>query len=320
MEKQISQDYGKTVSPEVYINALQGHQYIPQADQCIKNIVQKFCTNKPFPSREYILDVGCGPGRITTDLGFPRCYRIGLDISQDFINYAWTKFLNGKKGADPFVSFQQMNFTEKADIMLTNGRIIKDFDVILMQGVIHHIYGEDRAKFLQKSFKLLRPDGILIIGDEFIKEYESEDERIINVTNFHLHIIGEARKGGFNELAKEEAKNLIDDVLSGEKGAEFASEEVFENIFYSAKKFNESFYDFVPVANYFTEKWISLLKEKCSELATGDVPSFNRGDYKVSLNVFIKELSLYGFVLEQKYEIGPVEQLGGMGVLVFMKR
>ncbi len=48
--------------------------------------------------------------------------------------------------------------------------------------------------------------------------------------------------------------------------------------------------------------------------------NFNRGDYKVSINVFAEELSLYGFKLKEKYEIGPVKQLGGMGVLVFTKQ
>jgi len=326
MGNPIIQGYGKTVSPEVYINALQGHQYIPQADQCIKNIVQKFCANKPFPSKECILDVGCGPGRITTDLGFPNCYRIGLDISQDFINYAWTNFMNRNKGADPFVSFQQMNFTEKVDIMLTNGKIIKDFDVILMQRVMHHIHGEDRAKFLQKSFDLLKQDGILVIGDEFIKEYDSEDERILNAAKSYLHIIHEARKGGFNELAEEEAKNLINDCFSGTKFAGHATEKTFECIYQYAQTINEMFYSHGSVAglnfdaNNQIRNMFANIENSVEHLVDPSIENFNRGAYKISPNVFIEELSLYGFVLEEKYEIGPVKQLGGMGVLVFMKR
>ncbi len=322
----IIQDYGKTVTPKLHINALQGHQYIPQADQCIKNIVQKFCTNKPFPSREYILDVGCGPGRITSDLGLPHCHRIGLDISQDFINYAWTSFLNRNKGTDPCVSFQQMNFAEEADIMLASGKIIKDFDIILMQGVMHHVHGDDRAKFLQRSFELLKPDGILIIGDEFIKDYETEDERILNVAKFYLHIIDEARKGGFIELAEEEAKNLVDDCFSGTKYAGCATQKTFEHIYEYARMINQMFCEYGGIgglnfeANNQIRNMFDYIKRSVEGILDAQAENFNRGDLKVSTRVFTEELTNYGFVLEEKYEIGPVKQLGGMGVLMFMKR
>src|SRR5690606_16301875 len=107
-----------------------------------------------------------------------------------------------------------------------------------------HIHGEDRAKFFQKSFNLLKPDGILIIGDEFIRDYESEDERILIAAKFYLHIINEARKGGFDELAEEEAKNLIDDCLSGTEYAGYVTEETFKRIYQDAETINGLFYNY----------------------------------------------------------------------------
>jgi SAM-dependent methyltransferase len=313
MEKQIIQDYGKTVTPDVYMDAIQGHQYIPQADQCILNIIKKHCEkNQPR-----ILDLGCGPGRLTFDIAKNNCHVIGLDISESFIQYAneryWEKEI--RKGT---IEFQERDFAKYGMRSNDNHQTL---DMIVMQGVMHHIHGEDRSMFLHRCFEYLKPSGILIIGDEFIRDYENEDERISNVCKFYLHIIDEARKGGFHDLAREEAKNLIDDVLSGQKGAGFASEEVFEKIYNSAELNNKSFYEHGYVFNQnISGHLIPWLKKNCSELEeVSSNQSFNRGDYKVSINVFEKELLPYGFVLTERYKIGPVEQLGGMGVLVFKK-
>jgi SAM-dependent methyltransferase len=322
MENNIIQDYGKTVTPELYINALQGHQYIPQSDQCILNVIKTYRENvwsKEKTEPLHIIDAGCGPGRLTHKIGEmgPEYFTYGLDISEPFIAFAKKNNPYGNQGyflCEDFSNPPTNSFVPSAEI-------------ILMQGVMHHVHGEDRAKFLQRSFKLLKPDGILIIGDKFIKDYESKEERILNVAKFYLHIIDEARKGGFDELAEEEAKNLIDDCFSGTKYAGHASQYVFDQIIYPyAKKINEMFYTHGSVAglnfeaNNQIRNMFNYIKRNTEHLTESSADeNFNRGDYKVSTNVFAEELSLYGFKLKEKYEIGPVKQLGGMGVLVFIK-
>ena len=184
--KEIIQNYAKTVTRECYIRALQGHQYIPQADQCIEDLTKKFCEQKPIGYRCTILDLGCGPGRITHRLGSSYSYKVGLDISPEFIDYAWTKRTNE---ADPFISFQQADFCSDEEIKLLSGKILKEFDVIVMQGVMHHVHGKDRDIWLKKCHSLLKPNGILVVGDEFIKDYNSDPERIFNVCQFYMHII-----------------------------------------------------------------------------------------------------------------------------------
>ena len=197
----------------------------------------------------------------------------------------------------------------------------KTFDVILMQGVMHHVHGEDRSKFLQRSFELLKPDGILIVGDEFIKNYLLEKERKLNVCKFYLHIIDEARKGGFDELAEEEAKNLIDDVLSGEDTAGVGNKALFQVIYEKAELANKGFYAGHHEELYELAKaLIDYLRKITKVIAELNSANFNRGDYKVSIKDFVREVENYNFTLEEKYEIGPVDFLGGMGVLVFMKR
>lgn len=321
MKNKIIQDYGKTITPELYINALQGHPYIPQADQCILNVVKKHF----YPNSEVrIIDLGCGPGRLTWRLAQSTNGGVmGLDISPDFIDYAKRTPINQLSRIEGWVRFNCIDFAK--DFQNENSKWIDVryglIDCIIMQGVMHHIHGEDRAKFLQRSFDLLKPGGVLIIGDEFIKDYESEDERIMHVAKFYLHIIDEANKGGFDELAEEEAKNLIDDCFSGTKYAGYASQHVFHSIIYPyAKSINEMFYTRGSVgglnfeANNQICKMFEHIKRRTEHLTeASSEQNFNRGDYKVSINVFAEELSLYGFNLKEKYEIGPVQQLGGMG-------
>lgn len=326
MSVTVIQDYGTTVSPELYMSTLQGHQYIPQADQCIKNIIKKFCNEKPSGYRSTILDVGCGPGRLTANLGNPNSYKIGLDISQRFIEYAQKVTTDNNHGVDPFLSFQCDDFATGREIFAHNGKTISEVDTILMQGVMHHIHGEDRNRFLEKCYALLEPDGILIIGDEFIKDYENEERRIINVAKFYLHVIGEAKKGGFDELAEEEAKNLIDDCFSGTRYAGLVTNNTLECIYRIALSINTLFYNYGSVAglNFEADNQIrnmfDCIKKSVQELAEKNVTSASRGDYKTSINKFTEEINAYGFMTKEFVrKIGPVDELGGMAVLTFEK-
>ena len=314
-KNKIIQDYGKTVTPELYIHALQGHPYIPQSDQCIRNLIKEYCqkNNNICPK---ILDLGCGPGRLAFSITENNCHVIGLDISENFIDYANERYWNSeiRKGT---IEFQQRNFAEYG---LKSNDNHQTLDIIFMQGVMHHIHGEDRSMFLHRIFEYLKPSGILIIGDEFIKDYESEEERILNVAKFYLHIIDEARKGGFNELSEEEAKNLIDDYFSGTEHAGYGDGKVFECIYEFSEKINTEFYTRGIFGNF--SKLIDLMEKNILRLIEHLKPnttSFNRGDYKTSINKFVSEVSEYGFTLSETYKFGPVDQLGGMGVLIFKK-
>lgn len=318
MKNDIIQDYGKTVTPELYINALQGHQYIPQSDQIIRNLIERHYRRND-ENWQNILDVGCGPGRLTFDVAKDNCTVLGLDISETFIKYAEEIRLQKTK-INCMPSFQVGDFAKDTLANLHEGEL---FHTIFMQGVMHHIHGQDREKFFRRSFDLLRPRGIFIVGDEFIKDYESEDERIMNVAKFYLHIIDEARKGGFHELAEEEAKNLIDDCFSRTEFAGRATEPSFEKIYDCADKVNESFYEsgyFAGGCNTRIQYLLAWIKNSIDGLIDVDTTNFNRGDFKVSTTKFIQEAAQYGFKLEEKYEVGPVQYLGGMGVLLFMKK
>lgn len=319
MSNEIIQDYGKTITPEEYNAILKGHQYISQADYCIESISKKFCGEKPLTYRSTILDLGCGPGRITMNLGLPNSYVMGVDIAPDFIKYALNQLY--RKGSPPFINYQYLDFTSDEPIVMGRKSIEPVFDVIVMQGVMHHVHGDDRAKFIQKCHKIMKPDGILIIGDEFIRDYRDEDDRKQHVCAFYAHIIAEALKGGFRTLAEEEAKNLIDDVLTGEEGAGHMNEELKAHIFGKAQNINKTFYTGHRVfMKDSTLKLIDHIRRETSKIVTqNQSENFNRGDLKISTEKFISELESFDFKMKETFRFGPVEELGGMAVIVFTK-
>lgn len=319
-KNKIIQDYGKTVTPELYINALQGHQYIPQSDQCIINIVSRESQIRPLDKKLPLLDVGCGPNRLTSrfaDIIGP--WVTGIDISESFINFSNKNLPYLKLGsARSNPTFFQLDFSKQEELEVL--KEVRPFDIIVMQGIMHHIHGNDRVSFIRNAYNYLFSTGILIIGDEFIADYDSDKTRKDNIAKFYCHIIDEARKGGFNELAEEEAKNFIDDYFSGTEHAGYGDGKVFECIYEFSEKINTEFYTRGIFGDF--SKLIDLMEKNILRLIEHLKPnttSFNRGDYKTSINKFVSEVSEYGFTLSETYKFGPVDQLGGMGVLIFKK-
>jgi SAM-dependent methyltransferase len=313
----IIQDYGKTVDPEVYMRALQGHPYIPQSDECIKRVIEEH--PKAYKRKKVILDVGCGPGRLTFDLAKNKGHHVvGIDVSPSFILYANSQLKITKDSNFPI--FHERDFGLEA----FPGYAFGMADAVLMQGVMHHLHEEGRKRTLQRCHDALKNNGILIIGDEFIRDYDSEEKRVINVCSFYLHIIDEARKGGFTELAEEEVKNLIDDCFSDTEYAGLRTSFAFKIIYEYAYVINKMFYEggyrglrneaYNQIQNLFR-----AIKESIDRNDQNEAPSFNRGDYKVSVEKFTEEVCSYDFVVDQEYNFGPVDQLGGMGVIVFRK-
>lgn len=313
-KNQIIQDYGTTVNPQVYIDALQAHPYIPQSDQCIRNLVAREFSKKQDGFG--VLDVGCGPDRLTSSFAniINQADVIGVDISESFIDFAIEK-VTGK--INPL--FLKLDFANTKDLQVLQDKM--PFNVITMQGVMHHIHGSNRDKFFINAHNLLANDGVLIIGDEFIADYDSNMIRRDNIAKFYCHIIDEARKGGFNDLAEEEAKNLIDDYFSGTEYAGYGDSRVFECIYEFSQKINTEFYTRGVFGEF--SKLIDLMEKNVQRLIeTGekDITSFNRGDYKVSIEKFVAEITEYGFTPSEAYKFGPVDQLGGMGVLIFKNK
>jgi 2-polyprenyl-3-methyl-5-hydroxy-6-metoxy-1,4-benzoquinol methylase len=312
--QEIIRDYGLTVTPEIYNEGISAHQYIGQSDAAIFRIISKFAEARGRNLTVY--DLGCGPGRITFTMGNLDAVDsvVGVDLSDSFINYAKKQGKNNNK-----VQFQIADLGKEN---LNKRMTASSADVIVLQGVLHHVHGKERENFFNWIQFLLKEDSIIIVGDEFLKNYKTESERIENACCFYAHIIAEALKGGANILAREEAKNMIDDTLHGQEGAGFADENLLEEIYTKSQQINDLFYSGEQ------QKILEIAKEllkKIRETSTNisrvkDIESFNRGDLKVSINVFRKEMEMRGFTTSHVFKFGPVDELGGMAILIINKK
>ncbi len=95
------------------------------------------------------LDIGCGAGNYAiylAELGFDVT---GCDISPTAIRLA--KENAAKKGVT-------CNFVA-ADVITVRGKLGKDFDFAYDWEVLHHIYPDDRAKYIRNVHSLLVPGG-----------------------------------------------------------------------------------------------------------------------------------------------------------------
>ena len=98
-----------------------------------------------------VIDIGCGPGHIVKHLPAGIDY-VGLDIDQPSIDYARAHF--GERGR-----FERRFF---------DGEAVGDLgpaDVVMMNGVMHHIGDEDLAVTLGHVKAALKPGGVLFTLD-----------------------------------------------------------------------------------------------------------------------------------------------------------
>jgi SAM-dependent methyltransferase len=98
-----------------------------------------------------IIDIGCGPGHIVRHLPAGIDY-VGLDIDQPSIDYANARFGDRAR-------FQRRFF---------DGDAVGDLgpaDIVMMNGVMHHIGDDDLAVTLGHVRAALRPGGVLFTLD-----------------------------------------------------------------------------------------------------------------------------------------------------------
>jgi SAM-dependent methyltransferase len=113
-----------------------------------KYAVNKHLTIKPGQT---IIDIGCGPGFIVDQLP-PGVNYIGFDIDETYIAYATERF--GTRGKFHCRIFDAAAADE-----------FKGADLILMNGVLHHMDDETVALTLQSAHAALRPGGLFFALD-----------------------------------------------------------------------------------------------------------------------------------------------------------
>jgi 2-polyprenyl-3-methyl-5-hydroxy-6-metoxy-1,4-benzoquinol methylase len=107
--------------------------------------------NKYIKENQTIVDIGCGTGLITNILAENHnCYFTALDFSDSI-----------EVGKSYSEKHRLRNINWIKDNILTY-KFQHQFDVVICQGVLHHIPAHIEA--LEKIKSLVRPDGVLLLG------------------------------------------------------------------------------------------------------------------------------------------------------------
>jgi SAM-dependent methyltransferase len=301
-------NYGASREAGRYIPGISGHPDIPQSVERMRRSIADSSIEKG--RRLTLLDVGCGPGQ-NSELFAEIADVVGVDVSPEFIQYARSQSRHENAG---YIESDYLNFQ-------TNEK----FDVIVIQGVIHHLPEEQRKLFIEKASSDLLEGGILIVGDEFLPNYANESERKLHCGPHYSRIIAEAMRGGFDDLAYDECVNLIADSLSGEDVCGYYDDAVIEFVKKNALKIYERLFGFgnkrftIKSLQTAKKKLLMELRARAARIKeSGTRKGTDPGDRKSSLANYMNLLKRH-FRIRNVYTFGPVDQIGGMGVIIAQK-
>tara|TARA_Y100000389_G_scaffold204772_1_gene259545 strand:+ start:554 stop:1576 length:1023 start_codon:yes stop_codon:yes gene_type:complete len=177
---------------KIYLNSYKNNYEI--------GVIEKQTTNED-KSAVKIIDIGCGTGYNVNKLNEKGYNVVGLDQSQDMINYANNQYSNCE-----FVNDNILN---------TNSFQYNDFDIITCLGkTIYEIKNKD--KFFENCYSLLNNDGkmvINVVNRDTFKPYvqnTKDNEVLFNPEDFNEKITNMIIKFKNNMEFKSNYNNLYD--------------------------------------------------------------------------------------------------------------
>ncbi|WP_312700530.1 class I SAM-dependent methyltransferase [Sedimentibacter sp.] len=115
-------------------------------------------------SNSNVLDIGFGTGILTTQL-YNEGYKItGIDFSSNMIDIAKNKM--------PDAMLINWDFSKGLPNEITG----KKYDYIISTYAIHHLYDEEKVKFIKSLVNLLNVNGKILIGDVSFETREELDK------------------------------------------------------------------------------------------------------------------------------------------------
>ena len=161
-----------------------------------KSVVKEIKNNLK-PGKTLILDLCCGTGIIAemlldvTNIEF-----IGIDINKPFLERAAQKVKDNK------------NFKFVLEDAVKYETNLK-FDIIILTSAYHHIENKFKTKLLQKVFRFLKDDGVLIIYEKAILPYSNEKEFARSNEEFYLKRIKYLKKTEKKKLSEKQFNALM---------------------------------------------------------------------------------------------------------------
>lgn len=111
-----------------------------------------------------VLDLGCGPGYMVTS--FPGAHYVGVDINRRYIDFANTHY--GDHGRFLCTEISERNIGE-----------YREFDLVLLFGVLHHLSDRAAARLLSLLGGSLRRGGRLLTLDGYYHPGMSRIARLL---------------------------------------------------------------------------------------------------------------------------------------------
>ena len=291
--------YGKIIAAEEFnkINNDQ-HLYIAASDEIIKSWTEEHGGIE-------VVEFGCGPARLLQKLDLIRGINLtGVDHDQDYVEYARTKVDKAKVVMSDVESYQH---AEKIDVVVTQGA--------------HHHFSKP-PQYLENVVAQLSDNGIYILCDEFLPNYHTEYERRIRATIWYSHIIADAIKKGYDQLALEEAKTFLDELNTENDETRIKTPEQVELVLNQVTTINErAIKDYLAMAEVLAGRFLGQLSKIYSWEPNNDPTlDLSRGDYKICDSVLRAEIAHFGLMVEKKKSIGPIRNIGGMTIYVLKKK
>lgn len=125
-----------------------------------KELANKILNNK---NKAIVVDVCCGTGLSLKGIAnHPNIKRvIGIDVSQNFLNFL--KTIPEFKNVETICA-------DAATVKMPNSSV----DLVIAVFAHHHIKHKDKKKFLKNIYRILKPDGYVIVGEHILPLYEKE--------------------------------------------------------------------------------------------------------------------------------------------------
>lgn len=285
--------YSDIIAPEVYNRLMSVHAYIPASDRVIAQVLRAAVGER---SQE-IIEVGCGPGRILSQLkgAVPHAHVLGIDYDPVFVAYAQ------REHSDSVVCADVMEYYPQVPV-----------HAIVSQGFHHHVAKAHVHDLLHRLHSWLAPGGVYILGDEFLPSYENEEGRRLRCVTWYSHIIANALKKGEDLLAREEAKTLLDDLQIAHK-----TERDIARVLSVCGAVDREWRVGVHEA---AAKLLADLDTHADRSVSGDhTLDLSRGDYKIDHAHFIAEVEHAGFRVASVQTFGPHLLCGSMSIFVLRK-
>jgi ubiquinone/menaquinone biosynthesis C-methylase UbiE len=135
--------------------------------------LEDLCKDLVFPKSGKLLELGCGAGEVSLFFAEKGYQVYGIDIAPTAIEWAMEKALKTGMKAE-FIEGDVRNLRRWEDEI---------FDVVIDGHCLHCIIGDDRAKMLKESYRVLKSGGLFYISTMCGEVKDPESKPYFNLEN-----------------------------------------------------------------------------------------------------------------------------------------